>query len=124
MFDEEELPSPIYFEHAPLFHLLPAATLKRYGMPMLRAGHWPFLMDTTRIDHYLPKDFEHRLAQAWAATVWRHLFPAARAQPRLLDPGGRRRGPTRATDVLRGRQGVVAHPVCYTDGTLFKGAVR
>ena len=97
IYDEDELPSPIaeladqgdinimfaprtrsrYFEHAPLFHLLPAATLERYGMPMLRAGQWPFLMGTIRIDQYLPEDFETRLSRAWASAVWRHLFPTS-----------------------------------------------
>jgi hypothetical protein len=30
-----------YYEYAPLFHLLPRATLQRFGLPMLRAGQWP-----------------------------------------------------------------------------------
>lgn len=158
MFDEEELPTPIaeladqgdiniifvprtrtrYFEHAPLFHLLPAATLTRYGMPMLRAGQWPFLMDTTRIDRYLPEDFESRLARAWAATVWRQLFPtsplsgfSASDPIRLLAHNLDFWIPA-VNDVVQRElrtfsevdKGVVAHPVYYTDGTLFEGAVR
>jgi hypothetical protein len=158
IFEEEDLPSPIaeladqgdiniifvprtrtrYFEHAPLFHLLSAATLERYGMPMLRAGQWPFLMDSTRIDRYLPEDFERRLAQAWAATVWRHLFPTSPLSgfsasdpirllahnldfwiPAVTDVIQRELGTFSEVD-----KGVVAHPVYYSDGTLFEGAVR
>ncbi|MFQ6273868.1 sigma-70 family RNA polymerase sigma factor [Kutzneria viridogrisea] len=66
-----------YHEYAPLFHLLPRATLERFGLPLLRAGQWPFLSHPARIDDFLPSDFEARLAKAWAATVWRHLMPVS-----------------------------------------------
>lgn len=61
-FDPDELPDPLaklaelgdrniqfvskirskYFEHATLLHLLPTSTLERYGLPLFRAGKWPF----------------------------------------------------------------------------------
>lgn len=66
-----------YFEYAPLFHLLPRRILERFGLPLYRGGQWPFLADVWSPDRYLPTDFEHRLAQAWAATVWRHLMPGS-----------------------------------------------
>lgn len=66
-----------FFEYAPLFHLLPRRTLDRFGLPLYRGGQWPFISDVWSPDHYLPDDFEHRLAQAWAATVWRHLMPGS-----------------------------------------------
>jgi hypothetical protein len=62
-----------YYEYAPLFHLLSARTLDRFGLPFLRGGLWPYMTHYFDIDDFLPKDFEARLAQAWAWTVWRHL---------------------------------------------------
>ena len=93
-FDEEDLPADLwriadlgdtnitfvprtnsrYFEYAPLMHLLTRATLERFGLPILRAGQWPFLADWSDIDGYLPHDFAQRLARAWAWTVWPHLM--------------------------------------------------
>lgn len=66
-----------YFEHAPLLHLLPRATLERFGLPLLRAGQWPFLAEHADIDRYLPADFDDRLAKAWAWAVWRDLMPGS-----------------------------------------------
>jgi hypothetical protein len=158
VFDEDELPAPIakladqgdinlmfvprtrsrYFEHTPLFHLLPAATLKRHGLPMLRPGRWPFQMDTQQPDRHLPVDFESRLSRAWASTVWRHLFPTSPLSgftasdpirllahnldfwiPAVTDVIQRELGTFSEVD-----KGIVAHPLQYTDGTMFEGAVR
>jgi hypothetical protein len=62
-----------YWEYAPLVHLLPRAILERFGLPLLRAGQWPFLADLGGIDRFLPGDFEQRLSRAWASAVWPHL---------------------------------------------------
>lgn len=98
MFGEEDLPAPLYqiadrgdinvvflprtpsryYEHAPLFHLLPTATLQRFGLPLLRAGQWPFLADWGGVDRFLPSNFERRMERAWASAVWRHLMPGSR----------------------------------------------
>jgi hypothetical protein len=67
-----------YFEHAPLFHLLPKTTLDRFGLPALRRGQWPFLADWGGIDRHLPPHFGQSLAKAWAATVWPHLNSGSR----------------------------------------------
>jgi hypothetical protein len=64
-----------YYEYAPLFHLLPRAALERHGLPLLRAGHWPFFLEQSDIDTCLPADFADRLARAWAGAVWSHLMP-------------------------------------------------
>lgn len=61
-----------YCDYAPMVHLLPHQVLVRFGLPMLRGGHWPFLMDHGE-DDYLPADFTRRLERAWAWTVWPHL---------------------------------------------------
>lgn len=66
-----------YYDYAPLFHLLPRATLDRFGLPLLHAGQWPFWADLADPDPYLPADFHHRLTRAWGATVWRHLMPSS-----------------------------------------------
>ncbi|QQM22014.1 sigma-70 family RNA polymerase sigma factor [Rhodococcus sp. P-2] len=62
-----------YFEYAPLLHLLSRRTLEHFGLPLLRMGQWPFLIERANIDKYLPHDFERRLSRAWAWEVWPHL---------------------------------------------------
>ncbi|BBX94685.1 sigma-70 family RNA polymerase sigma factor [Mycolicibacterium boenickei] len=66
-----------YYDYAPLFHLLPRATLDRFGLPLLHAGQWPFWAELVNPDPYLPADFHQRLTDAWGATVWRHLMPSS-----------------------------------------------
>ena len=66
-----------YHEYSPLFHLLPQRTIKRFRLPLLSRGQWPFFIDVARVDDYLPHDFEERLSTAWATTVWRHLLPGS-----------------------------------------------
>jgi len=66
-----------YYEYAPLFHLLPRTTVKRYGLPLLRGGQWPYFAEPGEIARYLPADFETRLGRAWANAVWRHLIPGS-----------------------------------------------
>lgn len=76
-FDEGDIPEPIariadlgdintilvprtrsrYFEYVSLFHLLPMATLDRFGLRLLRRGQWPFMADNGNVDRYLPTDF-------------------------------------------------------------------
>ncbi|MFV2126688.1 sigma-70 family RNA polymerase sigma factor [Micromonospora sp. LOL_013] len=62
-----------YYEYAPLYHLLDRRTCERFGLPLLSSGQWPFGIEIVDIGKYLPDDFERRLSQAWASTVWRHL---------------------------------------------------
>lgn len=62
-----------YYEYAPLFHLLTRRTVEHFGLPLLRAGHWPYTMESFDVTEGLPADFENRLARAWAWTVWPHL---------------------------------------------------
>jgi hypothetical protein len=96
-FDEHELPAPLaaiadtgdvnltvvprttsrYFEYAPLYHLLPRATLERFGLPLLHAGQWPYLAAHADHDRWLPPQFHDRLSQAWAYAVWPHLMPGS-----------------------------------------------
>lgn len=64
-----------YPEFAPLYHLIPQAILRRYGLPLLRSGHWPFLASLEDIDVYVPADLEARLSRAWEAVVWPYLMP-------------------------------------------------
>ena len=98
MFDEEELIKPIrkvadagdvnvvfvprtrsrYFEYAPLYHLLPRATLERHGLPLLTKGQWPFITDNGLRAEYLDADFATRLSNAWSAEVWPYLMQGAK----------------------------------------------
>lgn len=66
-----------YHEYAPLYHLLPRATLERFGLPLLSAGQWPFVTQVDDIDRYIQADFEQRLSRAWASQIWRHLMPGS-----------------------------------------------
>jgi hypothetical protein len=97
-FDPDELPEPLaklaelgdrniqfvpktrskYFEYATLLHLLPASTLERYGLPLFRAGQWPFLADISRPDQHVSPQFGEQLSRAWAATIWPHLSTGSR----------------------------------------------
>jgi hypothetical protein len=97
-FEREELPEPVakvhdlgdvnaifvprtrsrYSEYAPLFHLLPKAALQQAGLPLLHQGVWPIPPHMSDIDMYLPADFQQRLANAWAWTVWPHLVSGSR----------------------------------------------
>lgn len=63
-----------YYEYAPLFHLLPRAIVERHGLPLLRAGQWPYLAEGGWNGRYVPVDFEARLGRAWAQAIWRHLM--------------------------------------------------
>ena len=62
-----------YYEYAPLFHLLDRRTVEHFGLPLLKAGRWPFTIESFDVSEFLPPDFENRLARAWAWTVWPHL---------------------------------------------------
>lgn len=97
-FDTDDLPAPMadvaelgdvnvvfvprtrsrYHEYAPLLHLLPRMTLRRYGLPLLRAGQWPFQVDFGGTDRFLPDDFAERPEKAWASAVWTHLDSSAK----------------------------------------------
>ena len=128
-----------YYEYAPLFHLLPQTALQRHGLPMLRAGQWPFLAQFGRIEDRLPNDFEDRLSRAWAGTVWRHLMPQYKSPVRAFTSDD----PIRllahnmdfwvppVTEVIQelisespeSPNGIEAGPVYLEDGSVLEGAV-
>lgn len=126
-----------YYEYAPLFHLLPNSTVERYGLPLLRGGQWPFIADWGHLDDALPKDFEARLSQAWAALVWRHLMPGSpmggfsHSDPiRLLAHNLDFWLPAVTEvmqDILRDSplvdKGVIEEPPPLNDGTVLEGAM-
>jgi hypothetical protein len=66
-----------YFEYAPLYHLLPKASVERYGLPLIRSGLWPYISDYRSGSDNLPRDFGARLHKAWASHIWRHLMPGS-----------------------------------------------
>jgi hypothetical protein len=67
-----------YLEYAPLYHLLPKATLDKFKLPLLKRGSWPYMAELGRADRLLPGNFAQRLAEAWAWTVWPHLDSGSR----------------------------------------------
>ncbi|MEU7949820.1 sigma-70 family RNA polymerase sigma factor [Micromonospora chalcea] len=157
IFDEHDLPGPLYrvadrgdvnvvfvprttsryYEYGPLFHLLSAATVQRYGLPLLHSGQWPFLAALADVDHHLPADFETRLSRAWASTIWRHLVPQSPMTGFSKDDSIRVLAhnldfwipPVTEViqDVLRelpaGNNGVEERPVQLEDGSTLSGAV-
>jgi hypothetical protein len=62
-----------YETYAPLYHLLPAKTLQRFGLPLIRKGLWPHWHHDYWISTFLPSDFNERLAQAFAFHIWPYL---------------------------------------------------
>jgi len=59
-----------YDAYSPLFHLLKKDTLKRFGLPLIKKGHWPIMMPDRWLDRMLPKDFIERLACSIAYQLW------------------------------------------------------
>lgn len=156
-FDEDDLPQPLsriaelgdvnislvprtksrYFEYSPLVHLLPRTTLERFSLPPLRTGTWPYMADWAGIDRNLPRDFEQRLARAWAWTVWPHLIPDSPIRAfskddliRLLSHNLDYWLPA-VTDVIQTTlrsfpsvdKGVRPCPVPLSDGSVLQGAI-
>lgn len=65
-----------YPGYAPLYHLLPLGTLKRFGLPALKRGHWPTLGDWC-VWRALPPDFDVRLGNAFVHHLWSLLCPGS-----------------------------------------------
>lgn len=45
-------------------------TLERFGLPLVRAGQWPFVADWANANRHLPTGFADQLSKAWALQVW------------------------------------------------------
>ena len=58
---------------SPLYHLLPACKLKRFGLPTIRLGFWPPHMYNGGIRSFLPQGFHHRFSEAFAQYIWPFL---------------------------------------------------
>jgi len=69
-----------YPGYAPLYHLLPLATLRRFDLPALKRTTWPSFHDwRLRRGRELPWDFESRFGAAFAHHVWPLLNPGVPA---------------------------------------------
>jgi hypothetical protein len=62
----------------PLYYLLPLRTLKRFGLPALRRGHWPHWTHNHTMDQHITNDFDGRLAKAFASHLWPWLDSGSR----------------------------------------------
>jgi hypothetical protein len=156
-FDEKDLPAPIakiadqgdvnvtlvprsrsrYFEYAPLYHLLPRATLERFGLPLLHSGQWPFVAHVADYDRYLPTDFHDRLARAWGYAVWPHLMPGSPPSAFTRDDPIRMLAHSldfwlpAVTEVIQAtlgefplvNNGITPGPVPLEDGSILPGAI-
>ena len=63
---------------SPLYHLLPACKLKRFGLPTIRLGFWPPQMYNGGIRSFLPQGFHHRFSEAFAQYIWPFLNVGAK----------------------------------------------
>ena len=156
-FDEDELPPEVaqiadqgdvsvtfiprtatrYYEYAPLYHLLSRSQAERHGLPLIRAGIWPYTASIDQPDRYLPADFGARLGRAWASAVWRHLSPGSplsafsRSEPiRLLAHNLDFWIPSVTAameEILRGfpvvGEDASGEPVQLIDGSILEGAI-
>jgi hypothetical protein len=59
----------VYHRFAVLYHLLPLSVLRRFGLPPLHRGIWPFTLDTMH-DVGFPADLQRRLERAWSYHIW------------------------------------------------------
>lgn len=64
------MPDNRYDAYAPLYHLLPAGTLRSVGLPLLKRGLWPHWVHRHGWDGCLPSDFDARLAEAFSRHIW------------------------------------------------------
>ncbi|MDR3359375.1 MAG: hypothetical protein LBO20_01700 [Bifidobacteriaceae bacterium] len=126
-----------YFEYEMLFHMLPKATLTRFGLPLMRCGEWPYLASSGDPDCYLPADFEAKLADAWASRIWPHLISGSpqsafsKDDPIKILAHNLDFWIPAATSVIQqtlGRfpevdKGVSPSPVTLADGSVLDGAV-
>ncbi len=58
--------------YQPLYAMLPASVLARFGLPPIRRMTWPTISthDIHRVEPWLPADFRDRLSRAFASHVW------------------------------------------------------
>lgn len=66
-----------YSAYAPLYHLLPLGLLRRHGLPPLKKGSWPAMLSHPIPFVRLPRDFDARVAAAFAELVWPILSPGS-----------------------------------------------
>lgn len=55
---------------APLYHLLPLRTVKRFSLPALRRGLWPPSMYNDVLHSHITKTFNDQLSKAFASHIW------------------------------------------------------
>lgn len=128
-----------YYEYAPLYHLLPRGTVERFGLPLVRAGQWPYMIGHGPGTNVMPPDFGQRLSQAWASRIWRHLMPGSPESGFTKDDPIRLLAhnldfwlpPVTAVmhDILRSFPAVAGDPVepdpvKLQDGSVLEGAIR
>ena len=59
-----------YYTYSSLFHLLPVKLLKKYQLPLLDKGHWPYTLRRWYYDQCMPSDFRNKLSYAFAQHLW------------------------------------------------------
>lgn len=75
-----------YQTYAPFLHLLPLNTRLKFGLPLMKKGHWPFITDSDQLvlDHVIKSNFLQRLSKAFAYHVW----PLLDSQSKTFDFAG------------------------------------
>ena len=67
-----------YPGYAPLYHLLPLKTLRKFALPELKKGLWPTIGGWRGYHEIMPADFEERLSEAFSYHLWPLLCPGLR----------------------------------------------
>jgi len=73
-------PDDVYHRWAPLYHLLPRATLQKFGLPIIRRGIWPGRAFTFGKDRIRPA-LQSVLERAFAYHVWGMGFGSRKSPP-------------------------------------------
>jgi hypothetical protein len=66
-----------YPGYVPLYHLMPLKTLRKFGLPPLKRGLWPTIVDSEYYDGIMPPCFENRLSEAFCYHLWPLLCPGS-----------------------------------------------
>ena len=64
-----------YHAQQSLYHLLSKDALVAAGLPLLRAGLWPFMMINHLTDRLIPSSFDEKFSAAFSKHIWPLLSP-------------------------------------------------
>lgn len=78
-----QLPMNKYPAYTPLFHLLPIHIIKKYHLPYLKKGNWPYMGMWWKNESNLPKAFNDSFSMAFGE----YIFPFLNSQSNIFSFG-------------------------------------